>query len=823
MNCAEKAMMSKQADVIKVKGVNQIRCYHCGQPCSETDPVFDEKRFCCSGCVSVYRLLRENNLGEYYRQEQSPGKPPHEGASGSNLSFLDNPSIRNRLIEYSDGTLARATFKIPAIHCTSCVWLLENLHRMNHAVLESKVDFTRKIFSVTFREDQLSLRQLVSLLGAVGYAPELTLSNLEEKPATSHNRRLLIQTGVAGFAFSNIMLFSFPDYLAQGTLTGTSYQHFFGYLSLLLALPVIGYSAADFFKTAYQGLRHGRTHLDLPIAIGISMLFSRSAYEIVSATGSGYLDSMTGLVFFLLVGRILQNRTYQTLSFDRDYKAYFPLQATRLRGDGTESVSLPDIHIGDVLLFRNGELVVADAVALDEAVMIDYSFVTGEAEPVARHRGDIIYGGGRVVGPSVRLEVIKEVSQGRLVRLWQEEKSGIPARGKITVAAEAVARYFTIGIFVAAAAAFMYWYPQNIGMAVTAATAVLIVACPCALALSIPFTFGTAMQMYGRHGLFLREQRVVEQLAGIDTIIFDKTGTLTGDENSTVEFDGESLTVEEKRQVLALTAHSIHPWSRRINRFLQAGNGMRKDQQVQQFEEIPGQGIRGIVGGHEIRLGSKSWVSSSSESQMPAPDGGRRSSSALSIDGVFRGRFLFGSVYRKEMPDVIRNLQSSYDVRLLSGDNSSEQAHLASIFADEGKLFFNQSPYEKRDFVTSIREERRVLMLGDGLNDAGALAAADVGIAVSDDTTSFSPACHAILMGDSLIRLESFLRFSKRSVKIVLMAFAFSIMYNILGMALAFMGRLSPLVSAILMPVSSISVVFFAVLATRWAARREGL
>lgn len=812
-----------QADVAREVTAIKDTCYHCGEPCAKTDPILDDKHFCCAGCLSVYRLLRENNLGEYYRQSETPGSPPKDGSSHDQLSFLDDPAVKSRLVEYSDGTLARAAFKIPAIHCASCIWLLENLHSVNPAVLESKVDFTRKTLTTAFHEDQLSLRQLVTLLGSVGYDPELTLSNLEEKPATSHNRRLLIQTGLAGFAFVNIMLFSFPNYLAHGTLVGTEYQLFFGYLSLLLALPVVVYSAADFYRIAYLGLRHGRTHLDLPIAIGISMLFIRSAYEIISATGTGYLDSMTGLVFFLLVGRILQNRTYQSLSFNRDYKAYFPLQATRLRDGSAESVSLPDIHIGDVLLSRNGELVVADAVALDEAVILDYSFVTGEAQPVARRCGDIIYAGGRIVGPAARLEVIKEVSQGRLARLWQGEKQVSRQPGRITTVSETVAKYFTVSIFVAAGASFICWYPHSIGMAVTSATAVLIVACPCALALSIPFTFGTAMQVYGRHGLFLRDQQIVEQLAGIDTIIFDKTGTLTSGDNSTVAFDGKPLSVEEKRQVLTLTAQSIHPRSRRIGRFLQSGSDGRHFLPVRHYEEVPGQGISGIVDGHDIRLGSESWVVSGCRADLSVPDSERGSSSALAIDGELRGRFIFGSAYRQEMPDVIRSLRRSYDVGLLSGDNASEGAYLAGIFANTGKLRFDQSPYDKREYVASLQEKKRVLMVGDGLNDAGALAAADVGMAVSDNTASFSPACHAILMGGSLGRLESFLRLSRRSVKIVLMGFVFSIMYNVVGVALAFAGKLSPLVSAILMPVSSISVVLFAVLATRWAARREGL
>ncbi len=821
MNRFEDAEGGETLEGTTIAGVEaspELSCAHCGDPCRESDPKLGEKYFCCHGCLTVYRMLTEHKLGNYYQLNAQPGLSLRQHSGSEKFEFLDDPETARRLLDFSDGKLARVQLYVPQVYCSSCIWLLENLYRLQPAVLESKVDFVKKEIAISFREDKLTLRELVELLASLGYTPSLTLDTTEKKPDRRIGRRLLLQTGLAGFAFANIMLLSFPDYLDTVGAIGSEFTRFFGVVSLVLATPVFLYSAADFFKTAWGSLRRRQMHLDVPISLGIIALFARSIYDIVTATGTGFLDSMSGLVFFLLIGRIIQTRTYRALSFDRDYKSYFPLYVTRVSGDTTQQVAATNVTVGDRIAVRNGELVVADAILISSEASIDYSFVSGEAEPVRRKSGDLVYAGGRVSGDRVELEVVKDVSQSYLVSLWNSQQFKRERESKASQLAESVARYFTAGVLLLAAITFAAWFPQGLNSALLTATAVLIVACPCALALTIPFTYGTAMQVMGARELYLRNQGVVEGLAKADTIVFDKTGTLTVGGSGGVEFEGEALTARERHLIKSLALQSIHPMSRQIVEMLDHATASIP----QGVTENPGRGILGRVANVEVKIGSREWIGTEpGNAADAAPESGGEA--WVTFDGVIRGRFVMRSQVRPDVGQSLSTMRNTHSLWLLSGDGDREKARFTDYFEDD-KLIFRQSPQQKLDFMDRLRSGgKRLIMLGDGLNDAGALAASDVGIAVSDRVASFTPASDAILAGESLWRMPAFIGLSKRAIKIVVAGFIISFVYNFVGLYFAVTGQLSPLLAAILMPLSSVTVVGFAVAATRLAAKREGL
>ncbi len=798
-------------------------CAHCGDSCRTGDPVLGDLHFCCNGCLAVYRILKENKLDNYYKLNDHPGlslkvDSDPDGVENE-FEFLDDADTARKILDFSNGKLARVRLYVPQIYCSSCVWLLENLYRLQPAVLESKVDFVRKELTVSFREDKLTLRGLVELLASLGYTPNLTLESAGSKPHQGIDRRLLLQTGIAGFAFANIMLLSFPDYLDTIGGLGPKFTRFFGVVSLILALPVFFYSAADFFKTAWGSLRRLQMHLDVPISLGISALFLRSVYDIVTATGTGFLDSMSGLVFFLLIGRIIQTRTYKALSFDRDYRSYFPLYVTRIFKNRFQQVAATSLVTGDRIAVRNGELVVADSILISEKASIDYSFVSGEAKPVSCKSGDTVYAGGRIAGERAELEVVKDVSQSYLVSLWNSQLFKRQRKGALSRLAESVARYFTAAVLIAAAVTFLAWFSAGLNTALLAATAVLIVACPCALALTIPFTFGTAMQLMGARRFYLREQGVVEALARADTIVFDKTGTLTVGGAGEIEFDGRELSAKERYLIKSVALQSAHPLSRQIAEALHKATASV----ATEVEEIPGCGISGMVGDVSVKLGQRAWLE---PGNAEVARNGRAESGGeawVAINNQIRGRFVLHSDMRRDVETGLTRLQQSHSLWLISGDSETERGRFAEFF-DDDKLIFRQSPHDKLHFMDGLRDqERKLIMVGDGLNDAGALAASDVGIAISDRVASFTPASDAILDGEELWRLPAFIDLSKRAVKIVLAGFAISFVYNLVGLYFAVTGQLSPLLAAILMPISSVTVVGFAVAATRLAARREGL
>jgi Cu+-exporting ATPase len=792
-------------------------CYHCGEDCGTEPVMFDEKPFCCYGCKTVYEILKESDACDYYNIDQHPGIKIKTAEIGNKYAYLDNEEIRSSLLEFSDGGISKVTFFIPSIHCSSCIWLLENLHRLQDGIIQATVNFIQKKVTITYREDTLSLRRLVELLGSINYVPRITLDTVTEKSKKKADRSVYYKLGVAGFCFGNIMLFSFPEYLAVDHVFEENLRRNFSWLNLLFSLPVMFYAATGYLVSAYKGLRKKIVNIDVPIALGIIVLFTRSAYEIISGTGAGYMDSLSGLVFFLLIGKWYQGKTYQALSFERDYNSYFPVAVTVLDQEGKETYKpLKSLKIGDRILVRNQELIPADAILVHGNANIDYSFVSGESTPVPKQEKELIFAGGRQIGSAIELIVEKEVTQSYLTELWNQDLHGESSESRLTSITNVVSQYFTIAIISIAVIAGGIWLWLDPSVAMNAFTSVLIVACPCALALTIPFAFGSAMRIFGRNGFYLKKTGVLEQLSKTEAVVFDKTGTLTRNDDFEVDFSHLEATGKQLHAIRAVVRHSTHPLSIAIYRNLPENGEMK----VEGFSETVGSGVEGRVGDDHIKLGSGAFTGGTAR-----PDGNRSTKIFVSLNDKPAGYVGVYNKYREGLKDVIGSLDKEYELHLLSGDNDAEKPRLMPLFKnDESRLNFRQTPVDKLKYIKHLKESHRnILMIGDGLNDAGALKESDTGITIADDIYHFSPACDAILESDKFQSLAKYIRFSKTLMKVVIASFIISFMYNIVGISFAAMGYLTPIISAILMPLSSVSVVAFVTLATTLLARNVGI
>lgn len=794
--------------------IEQDTCFHCGDACGNSNISSEGKRFCCNGCKMVYELLSSNEMCAYYDYSDNPGVSPAEAGNSTKYKYLEDESVRKKLVNFSDGNTASVTFYVPSMHCSSCVWLLENLVRLNPLVHSSRVNYLKKEVQITFEETGTSLRQLVELLSSLGYEPQINLDSLQKKEEQDTNRSLYIKIGIAGFSFGNIMLFRFPDYLAGGAVVEPYLNQLFNYLSVLLAIPVLIYSSQDYFKSARAAFRQKMVNMDVPISLGIITLFLRSLYEIFSNSGAGYLDSFTGLVLFLLIGKIFEKKTYDSLSFERDFKSYFPVSVTKKNDNRETTIPLEKLQLGDRIIIRNQELIPADAILIRGDAHIDYSFVTGESEPISKQSGDQIYAGGKQIGGILELDVIKEVNQSYLTELWNDETFSMNKHSRLTTAANIVSRYFTIIVITIALAAMIYWAGTSWDLALNALTAVLIIACPCALALSTPFTFGNTLRVFGWNKFYLKNTAVIEALAATDHIAFDKTGTITQASEADVRFKGEfPLTSTEKSGVFTLTRQSMHPLSQHLAKYF-------KDQSVspiEDFVERSGEGIQARIGEHTLKLGSATFVECENVEIV------RQKSSVVhfSIDGRYRGYFAIKNKYRSGLSKIVQHLKDQFELSLLTGDSDREQEYLKEIFKSRVDLHFDQSPFDKLNFVRKLQKDgNHVLMVGDGLNDAGALNQSDVGISLTENINSFSPASDAILDAENFWRLPDFITFSKKSMQIIMVSFAISFLYNIIGISFAVQGTLSPLIAAVLMPISSISVVVFTTLSVIVTAKR---
>ncbi len=788
------------------------KCVHCGDDCGKYPVTWDEKVFCCNGCLSVYRILSENKLSDYYKYYETPGINIEE-ETGSSYAYLDNTDIFSKLIDFTDGKTSRVTFYIPAIHCSSCVWLLEHLNKLDKGVLSSSVNFSKKEITIIFKQDEISLSGLVRILASIHYVPKISLDDLERKKPPATEKSLLYKIGIAGFAFGNIMIYTMPFYLPGKEFVGAEFRNVFAWLSFFLSVPVVVYSASDYFLSAWKNLRQKIVNLDLPIAVGVLALFVYSSISFFFHTGEHlYFDSLSGLVFFLLIGKWYQGKTYSALSFERDYKSYFPVAVTRIEGEIEKITPIQDLKPGDRILIRNNELIPTDGVLVKGEAYVDYSFVTGESQPVEIKNQETVYAGGRQSGPVFEMEISNKVEQSRLTRLWNEENYSKPITHKLNRFVDNVSYYFVYAVLTISILTAVYWLWADPTKALLAAISVLIVACPCALALAMPFAFGNAMRLAGKMGFYLKKSDVVEDLAAFDTVVFDKTGTITENNHSVVEFCGDKLREDEENKVSSLVKHSTHPLSVAIYRQMSKPGSLS----VKNFKEIPSEGLTGLVDGEEVKVGNRHFVGGEE-----AGDGQTGSRVYVAINGKAKGYYRIENKFREGLREVL-NQMGKYAIHVISGDNDKDAGRLHKIFPENTIFNFNLSPTDKRDYIQQLHKKgKQVVMIGDGLNDAGALRESKAGISIADDIFLFSPASDAILESGSFKWLPCLFRYFRTSLNILKTSYLLSFLYNMVGLYFAVTAQLSPILAAVLMPLSSVSVVLFTTAATSLAARSE--
>ena len=779
----------------------------------------DSKAFCCEGCRQVYLLLHENNLCTYYNFDKSPGIKAKGKFISERFAYLDDEITAKKLVQFNSETQTNVTFSLPQMHCSSCVFLLENLHRIEPGITKSQTNFQRKEVFIIFDPTQISLRKVVELLAFIGYEPAISLKDSTQKKVFSYNKKQIYQIGVAGFCFSNIMMLSFPEYFSSGNIEQAGLKATFTWLNLFLSLPVLFFSASSIFISAFKGLRQKFLNIDAPIALAIIVTFSRSYYEIISGHGAGYLDSGTGIVFFMLIGRWFQNKTYDSFSFDRDYKSYFPLGVSVIENGVEKNISVTLLKKGDCIIIRNEEMIPADALLTKGNAHVDYSFVSGESNPLRKNKGELIYAGGKQTGSAIELEIINEVSQSYITQLWNNDIFK-HQKNKEQSFIHPWSRYFTLALFSVAICAAIFWAFTDTSKLLPAVTAVLIVACPCSLLLSATFTYGNMLRIFGKNKLYLKNAGVIESLAKTTAIVFDKTGTITQNQSSLVSYNGTPLSNRELAAVYAVTRQSSHPLSKIITNNL----GSLQNNQlltVESFMEFTGEGIEAMVNGLPVKIGSAAFVNE----LYDAAGYDTGSHIHVLLNKVHMGAFTISNEYRPGIKEAITLLQQKkFELHLLSGDNDTEKITLTKLFGKNADVQFNQTPLNKLDIIKKLQEQHKnVLMLGDGLNDAGALMQSDTGIAVSDSTAQFSPACDAIIDGGKVGNIHQFLAFARSGKKIVAASFILSILYNFAGLSFAVQGTLSPIVAAILMPASSISIVLLVTLLSSISAKRIGL
>ncbi|MFZ5628950.1 MAG: heavy metal translocating P-type ATPase [Spirochaetota bacterium] len=787
-------------------------CAHCGA--AGASILRGAEKFCCEGCAQVYSILKDQDMLGFYEIPDNSIRSLKEKPV-ADYGYCDSEWFRRMFVRPSGSTGWAIRMRLPDIHCAACVWLLEKLPEMLEGVTSARINYLRKQLDISASAD-LRVSQLVQFVANLGYPPDFAKESAASRRLSAYDKSLLRKMAVAAFGFGNAMLFSLPEYFTAHL--ESSFSRTFMALNAAISVVVLIYSAGDFFRSAWRALKQRQIVIDVPISIGIAAMFTRSAVDVVTGTSAGYFDTFTGLIFFLLIGRFVQSRSYAWLNFERDNLLFLPL-AVRVRTATGEAVTpVQQVKRGDTLRLLAGEISPTRCRVISEEGAADYAFITGESLPVSLKRGDVFEPGGKVVGQSLLLEVLEEVDQARLNRIWEaaEPETGGETYSYGSSFAERVLPYFTGTVIAIATGALLYWLPTDGARAWNAFSAVLVITCPCALAMAKPFSFFTTQSVLARAGLFLKSAAIVERFFALKNIVFDKTGTLTNPGKFDIEFRAAGAASESQhlQAIMALANESSHPLSLAIAEFVpRSGEAILSD-----FAEKPGKGTSALINGTKYWLGSQAWLEENGIAVGQLGEAGFSSLVHAASGTNYLGCFLIRNRMRGDLGQTLAELGARYRIALLSGDSDRERSRFEQYFSTSGKLYFSATPARKAEIIASMRQDGATMMIGDGLNDAEALRAADLGVALTENHSNFSPASDAILSAESLHRLPQLIGQAAQARKTAIAAYAVSFGYNIFGIAVAVAGDLTPLFCAILMPISSLSVIGLAFASARLGA-----
>lgn len=764
-------------------------CFHCGDTLPNKPIETEGHSFCCNGCANVYQLLNQHLLDAFYQYEPMAGSKPRNERPDA-YAFLDLEELRSRYITFQNEQRVHLNLSLPSIHCSSCIYLLENLNKINSKVLRVQVHFARKQASIVI-DSKMALSELANLLNYIGYPPDFSKN---ENNSKKHDRTFLFQLGTAGFAFGSIMLWSTPDYFGLGK-DNPGFRNFSAYLSLLASIPVLLFSARGYLISAYKAIRSKAINLDVPISIGILALYLQSLLQILNGQGAGYMDSFAGFIFFLLIGKWFQNITYASLSFDRDFTSFFPVAIQRInKANHKDIVPIEALQIDDLIEVRNEEIIPCDSELSSANTYIDYSFVTGESLPVLVNKGDLIYAGGKIQGVASQMIVKATSNRSHLTQLWNETKNKTP-KNQLIRYQDRIAQYFLIVLLLLALSSGIFWCVVDKSQMMKVIVALLIVACPCALALSAPFTLGNALRVLGKIGLYLKNVSVVESLTAIDTIVLDKTGTLTDPNSYELKIKSNSLNKDQFAVFVNMARQSTHP----LSRALALANEDIDELTLEDFQEIKGQGLSASYQNQHFIMGSAAFVGNEQNAQG--------NELFLNVDSQ-TAHIQFESKWRTKAIGAIIEKIGKEHLYILSGDQPKDSDQLIALGFSPERMYFGLNPGQKSDQIKKLQSNgRQVLFIGDGLNDVGALGTAEIGIALSEDMFRFTPSCDAILEAKFFSQLPQMIEIGRYAKRVLQICLAFSLLYNLFGLSIAFTGQLTPLIAAILMPISSITIV----------------
>jgi Cu2+-exporting ATPase len=778
--------------------------------------------FCCDGCATVFSVLNEHGLTRYYALAREAGALTPATVTGRAYSELDDPAFVARACAPLPGGLLATDLYLEGVHCAACVWLVEKIPSLVPGAIEVRLDLPRSRARVIWDPRRVKLSQVAVALDRLGYPVHPYRGARAADARQRENRELLLKIGVAGAVAGNVMAIAFGLY--GGFLHGIEpeYLRLFRWTSLIVAAPSVFWCGSTFFRGALGALRARTLSMDVPIAIGLLAGYVQGAVNTLRATGEVYFDVVTTLVFLLLTGRyLLKRRQGAAVEAAELLSSLAPSSARVLADGGEREVPLEALVPGMRVAVLAGETFPADGVVVGGRSNVDPSLLTGESRPVEVAVGDAVHAG--TVNLSGRLEVAiestgEDTRVGRLMRLVEESAR---RRAPIVQLADRIAGRFVTAVLALSAITLAIWWHVSAQLAFDHAIALLIVTCPCALGLATPLAISAAIGRAARAGFLVRGADVIEALSRGGRIILDKTGTLTTGELAVVVFSGSE---QVRALVAAAEAHSSHPVARALATSRPPAMG------PVEVEETLGGGIVGRVGRHAVVAGSPAFLASrfpvwplEITSRVKAFSAEGLTPIVVAVDGAVCGVFGLGDPLREDARGAIHALRAlGYEPSILSGDHAGAVSAVArALDVSPDRAQGGVSPEGKVAAVIEEKQRGAVVMVGDGVNDAAALAAATVGVAVHGGAEAAFAVADVFVTRPGLTRLVELVEGSRRTMRVVKRNLVFSLLYNVVAVVLAMTGLINPLVAAILMPLSSLTVIASSSLARSFAPPRR--
>ncbi len=792
-------------------------CTHCGSP---VPPGLikpgEAAQFCCHGCETAYGVVSACGLEGYYRLlRQSEAAPSPAKATGRKYAEMDSAAFQAHACSPAPGGLVKVELLLEGVHCAACVWLVEKLPHVAPGVAEARLDLRRAMVRVIFDPAQITLSRVAQMLDSLGYAPHPARGVAAREARKIEDRRMLVRLAVAGACAGNIMLLFFALYAGMFEGIERGFEQLFRYSAMVLNTICLAWPGLVFLKGAWASIRTRTIHLDVPIALGLYLGGAWGIAKTLMGEGDIYFDSISALVFFLLVGRYVQQRQ-QRFAADAVELLFSVTPAfARRRNDQTGEaveVATEELRPGQTVEVRAGECLPADGVVIQGAGSLDVSLLSGESRPVSVREGDRVAAGSvSVTGLLlVRVEATGEASRvGKLLRLVEDAAA---RRARIVQRADRWGAWLLWALLGLAALTLAVWWHAGVSVAIDHAAALLIATCPCGLGLATPLAVTVAIGRAARRGMLIKGGDALQKLAEAPRgglIVLDKTGTITSGRLAVVGWMGDRSVVSV---VAALESHSDHPAARALREH--AGDSPRHD--TAGVSQVPGEGITGLVDGVRVAVGTRRFME---RAKATLPDdlaaAADRASSAgaspayIALDGVVRAVAALGDPIRPEARGLITELRRrGFAVRILSGDHPRLVASVArAVGVPEADAEGGVTPEHKLRRVREWANVQPTIMIGDGVNDAGALAAATVGIAVRGGAEASLAAADVSLGREGLGPILELLDGSRALMRTLSWTIATSLAYNAVAASLAVMGLISPLLAAFIMPASSFTVV----------------